>query len=178
MKSLTKEINEVEDQTEINVIKDSMEQSCDPSYPAGFHSTPKKDQIAVLIKGDRSNTFEVVGYENHPADNITIYTDKGTISLDNENVKIKFEDHEINLSTKISIDSPSIELTSSADILINGATVTTTGDVVTKMGVSLDKLDQKVKLFKQFYGLHVHTSTAPGNPTSPPTVPLPPDPPE
>lgn len=164
MLSISTEVNN----DQVTITKNSYTQDCDRVFQAGISSDPKTSTLTYLIQGDRSGTFEVIGYEDHPANSIKVYTDTDTITLNEDGINIK-SDKKITFlvgGQKITISDSEINLESSSDIVINGGKVTASGDFVTAAGTSLDAV-------KAFFNSHVHTSANPGNPTTPPTVIIP-----
>lgn len=164
MLSISTELNN----DQVTITKDSYTQDCDRVFQAGISSAPKTNTLTYLIKGDRSGTYEAVGYEDHPADSIKVYTDTDTITLNEDGINIE-SDKKIIFSVggqKITISDSEIKLESSSDIVINGGKVTASGDFVTAAGTSLDGV-------KAAFNSHVHTSASAGSPTTPPTVPIP-----
>lgn len=93
-----------------------------------------KEKVSVVITSEKTS---------FPLQGIAFYPSYHCGPIDADNIIIKNE------NSTITVKSNSIEMTSPADIKINGATITPSGDVITANGVSLDNV-------KSVYNNHNH----------------------
>ena len=123
---------------------------------AGDDSHPLSTDYAAAIPVRRSGGAAVVGYADPINDPVAGPGEKRIYGRDSSGAAVNEVWLKSDGSVMISNALGSIELKADGSVDINGATITILGDVITKLGRSLD--------------LHIHTGVTSGGQTSGPPV--------
>lgn len=175
---------------QINLLADTTQDDVDFWQHYGFTSAPPADTRALMVSvGGNQDHGVVIATENgkfrikdlKPGETC-IYSEWGDKIHFKENNVVDFKTKELNIkcAEKVNIDSPIVSISGDieSDSLKTNKDITAGGNVGASGEVSGSQVkDSSGSLggLRLWSSTHVHTSAAPGSPTTPPVQPIPPN---